>query len=160
MRRDERLHPLSWGHHHGFVFARRLSRAADAPIDAHLQALVTEFWRDDLNPHFTAEERWLVPALEAHGELPLRARLLEEHAALRSAYGRIVQASDAGIGTRELAGFAEALTRHIRFEERELFPAIEALLDGAELDRIGTALAQALPKRDAPIPSLQALFSQ
>ncbi len=48
--------------------------------------------------------------------------------------------------TRQLAEFGTLLRAHVRFEERELFPACEALVDGDVLTRV----AQRAPKGKGP----------
>ena len=107
--RDVRLRGLSSEHHAALVWARRLRRGVDR------EPLAERFARE-LEPHFAVEERWLAPALVDAGQSALATRLLAEHALLR----RLVASEDH-------AAFAEALFAHVRFEERELFPACERL---------------------------------
>lgn len=158
MKRDRRLHPLSWGHHHGLVFASRLSAATARP-NADLGALVDQtraFWDSDLRGHFAAEEALLVPAARASGDSCAKpiARMLEEHARFRA----LLQSAEAepadSARSTALAEFAELLTAHIRFEERELFPQIENALSETAFERVGAALAEALPARTAPLPEM------
>ena len=85
----------------------------------------------ELEPHFRIEEEHLLPALLASGERALVERTLSDHAALR---GHLT-AAEAGQGER-LRAFGAALEAHIRFEERELFPAIEAHVPAEVLDAL------------------------
>lgn len=150
MRRDKRLYALSWGHHHGLVFASRLSAAIGKVANERLVAYVREFWETELTRHFTVEETTLLPA--CHGlnntSLPAFQRMQDEHVLLRSLAARIFAEKDAP----PLAEFVDRLRAHIRFEERELFPQIEAALPEEALERVGAVLAEALPARTTPLP--------
>lgn len=120
MKRDPRLRGLSSEHHQALVLARSLLSAAEG--GRHIENLFTRF-QGELEPHFLAEERWLLPGLEAAGAHALAARTREDHAFL----GATVQAAQRGDREAMLA-FATRLQEHVRFEERVLFPACEELL--------------------------------
>lgn len=79
----------------------------------------------EIDAHFVVEESILLPALRAVGAGELVSRTLEEHAAIREALGR-----------GALGDFSELLTAHVRFEERELFPACEERLPSEVLDAV------------------------
>lgn len=120
MKRSPAFRALSSEHHAGLVLARRALRATPEAV--------AEAWRDvaarfaaELEPHFRAEESWLLPALERLGESGRVRRTLDEHARLRAlVYERAHDAEG-------LRLFAELLQAHIRFEERELFGIAETL---------------------------------
>jgi uncharacterized protein YeaO (DUF488 family) len=112
MKRDPRLHGLSSDHHRALALARAL-RAEGATL-AGVMA--------ELEPHFRIEEDVLLPALDAAGERALADRVREDHAFLRTCPAP--------------AAFAARMADHVRFEERELFPRCEAVLDGAVLDEV------------------------
>lgn len=143
MKRDPRLHALSSEHHHALVLARRATRAAEGrdPDPAEMLAEVRRRFEVELAPHFDVEEQLLLPALAALGERELTAlveRTLEEHRRLRDLVA--ADARPEAIAER-LGDFAALLTAHVRFEERVLFPAAEAHLPAAVLDRIAAATA-------------------
>ncbi len=101
---------------------------------------VAEVWTEvrhrfaaELEPHFRIEEEHLLPALEAVGEAELVARTRKEHRVLREA----VHPEEAGAAA--LKRFGERLERHIRFEERVLFPTAEKVLDDDALQAVGRA---------------------
>jgi len=127
VKRDPRLKGLSSDHHHGLVLARRIATGSVA-LDE-----VRRRFEAELEPHFRTEEERLLPALLAAGERALVERTISDHASLR---GHLT-AAGAGQGER-LAAFGAALEAHIRFEERELFPAIEASVPSEVLDALGT----------------------
>ena len=138
MKRSEALEPLSHDHYEGLRFAAGLRRAQRAGEDAALQAeAVPEFWRAHLVPHFAEEEALVVPVLEG-GAPSLARQLRDEHRAIGALVERIEREPAAWDGP--LGAFADALTAHIRFEERHAFPAAERLADGPTLAQIGAHL--------------------
>lgn len=128
MKRDPRLRGLSSEHHQALVLARALLAAVDAGV--FMEDLASRF-REELEPHFQVEERWLLPGLDAAGAHDLVARTLEDHAFLRSH----VEAAQRG-DPEAMAAFAVRLQEHVRFEERTLFPACEVLLPGELLEAV------------------------
>lgn len=132
MKRHPALAGLSREHHLALALAKR---AKQAMVDASEAA--TTFARK-IEPHFLIEERILLPALEESGQAAQAARTLEEHHALRESADRLAMG-----GIDELRKFGELLERHVRFEERELFPLIESALAQGMLERIGQAIGAA-----------------
>jgi hypothetical protein len=135
MKRDPALVPLSHEHQHALDVALRLRRATADNLDAAL-ARLREFWREEGSEHFDLEERALTPELCARDPrwAPGVERMLAEHVEVRSRADAIAAVEDAH-------ALGELLNRHIRFEERELFPIIEETLSDDELARLGAALA-------------------
>lgn len=124
MRRSQALTELSREHHTALSLAQRARRLAGGGDPAGLAELATTLRRrftDELQPHFAEEEGWLLPALAAAGEAELVARTLAEHAQLTALAERLSEAT-----AEALLAFADALSAHVRFEERVLFPAAEA----------------------------------
>lgn len=118
MRRAERLIDLSREHHGALSLARRLRQVADTPASVEaLATTVAQAWAE-LERHFAEEETDLLSELERFGELGLGARLRAEHLELR----RLARNSAAWA---ILVRFGMLLEAHVRFEERELFPALE-----------------------------------
>lgn len=141
MKRDPSLRSYSEDHHHGLVAARRLGQAAErgAEIDTAVTAYL-DAWRSHILPHFRDEEDLLLPALAAVSgdDDPVIARTQREHVALR----RLARELEVAEGEpRRAAALAAAalLHDHIRFEEAELFPAIEARVSRAALDGLARA---------------------
>ena len=111
-----------------------------------LEEAVSRFldtWTREIQPHFHAEEELLLPefARSVPSDNPLIVRTLTEHVALRRAVRELVLATgeEQQLLAREIG---QALHDHIRFEERVLFPAIEALLEGSRLAELGRLLAE------------------
>lgn len=115
MKRHPHLVPLSREHHAALRLGRQLiAGGACAALRRESGALAA---------HFAEEERSLLPLLETHGRPDLAARLRREHDQLNTLFAAALR------GERE-AEAGQALIAHVRFEERELFPAIEPMFDG------------------------------
>ena len=127
MKRHRKLQDLSREHHSALQLALKAKRAAmsgdQTMVEVTAAACVTAF-RTELNPHFVVEETTLLPLLVAAGEDTLVSQVERDHQALR---GLCVQLQQPDVTS--LLDFAERLTSHVRFEERELFVVLESLLD-------------------------------
>ena len=130
MQRSPDLRALSREHHHALVLARRAvqaaSRGSDQDVIATWSHIRTAF-RQELAPHFAVEEVYLLPALVAAGAVELATRTRRDHDTLR-----FLAAADDDPRAR-LAEFGVMLRQHVRFEERHLFPAAEAVLEPIRL---------------------------
>ena len=139
MKRADALQPLSHDHYEGLHLAARLRKALRADTDlTGWPDEIAAFWREHLVPHFADEEATVLPVLEA-GAPDLASQMTREHAEIE----RLVREIDAS--TDALGTFADALAAHIRFEEREAFPAAERLADAETL----AAIAHHLDRPDA-----------
>jgi len=157
------LKPLSSEHHHALLVAFQLKQAlaghaesAGAPRDlAGLVSLVRRFESQVLRTHTRTEEDVLgtyLTSADMH-------RLQAEHQELI----RLVEAAEGARPPVEqraaLAGFADLLERHVRWEERELFPYAEGHVDPETLATIGgelerrLVLARTEARRVAPRPA-------
>ena len=127
MQRHPVLRNLSSDHHIGLVLARHARQAAEGGVDDQRNAWKTlvDRFNDELEPHFRLEEEVLLPAMQQAGESLLVERTLSEHTELRNLVAENHIAN--------LARFAELLTAHIRFEEKELFERAQQLLDLRQL---------------------------
>jgi hemerythrin-like domain-containing protein len=139
------LVPLSHDHHHGLAIALRLRQGESALLTdgwthdpVRQAAIVAEFYRTDLRAHFAAEEEALFPAMrrEVERTVPLLERLTAEHRTLERDIEALPGVPEAGLPER-LAALGALLERHIRTEERELFPAFEESVSGESAERIG-----------------------
>src|SRR5262245_35656975 len=130
MKRDRRLQGLTSDHHRALVLASRVARGWEQD-GAALAADVRQAFETSLAAHFLVEEELLLPALEAVGLGPLAERTRSDHAAMR----RHLEAAERGDHER-LRELAAVLEEHVRFEERELFPAAEARLPAQVLEAV------------------------
>jgi hypothetical protein len=144
VKRDPALVSLSHDHHQALVVAQKLRRAAP---DA--RAAFLAYWREHGSDHFRQEEEVLLPASARHGDShhPLVATVLCDHVAIRAAAS--------AEAPEELRRLGERLAAHVRLEERELFPLIEATIPAAELAELARSL-QGAPRprpRTRPTPT-------
>jgi hemerythrin-like domain-containing protein len=129
MKRDLRLQGLSSEHHQALVIGRRLRGILR--WSAEDGADLGKRFDDEIDPHFRVEDEVLLPALRDVGAIALVDRTETDHAYLRE------QVVRARAGDAEAArAFGERLWSHVRFEERELFPACETMLPSAVLDEV------------------------
>ncbi len=123
LRRHPSLQPLSRDHHAGLVAAHRLLKATEAAEEQRRAAAeyFLEAWRADIAPHFAEEEELLPPLIRD----PLQVyRMRDEHTVIRDLARRIKAHADSP-SAAVLEALGRKLEVHIRWEERELFPAIE-----------------------------------
>jgi len=104
---------------------------------------VLEFYRDNLVAHFKAEEEVLFPLMrdQVAGCGGMLDQLVRDHEQLRRAMPQL----EAGAGLAKLIfDMGDLLERHIRKEERELFPLFEAHVDAAQADQMSVKLKELL----------------
>lgn len=141
MKRSPELTPLSHDHHQALFVAQRLKRADDAD-DARERFLA--FWRSHGRGHFAIEEDILLPgwiADDADADRNAAARVAAEHLEIRSEARRLMRGG--AVELEELHRLGALLESHVRFEERELFPAIESGLEAGAIARLGEEIAAA-----------------
>ena len=142
MKRDPRLRGLSSDHHHALALARRVAHGcAGGQVTSELVRSVWDAYERQLAPHFAIEEEVLLPALARAGEGARVERTLREHEAMRAQ----LTAAAAGDATA-LAAFATTLAEHVRFEEHELFPALERTASDEVLQKAQARCDQAHPR--------------
>ena len=141
MKRSDALKPLSRDHHGALVVAQQLRRATEA--EPARQSFL-EFWHADGRKHFRVEEEVLLPVWALYGEVDRDAigRMLDDHLWIRREALRAEQSAD-GVTLDELQELGERLAAHVRFEERELFGAIEANLDEEALSDLAVRVIEA-----------------
>jgi len=126
MQRSPALQPLSREHHAALKLALLCERAAISADESAIQHAcrhVLQSYTNELDAHFLHEERTLLPLLSDTPDQPLAERTLEEHRSLRELLNGLRQNSAAA-----LRNFGIILKMHVRFEEQELFPALERRL--------------------------------
>ena len=151
-KRHPSLVPLSREHHHGLLLAFRIKQGLpktrkpnDSPQEQAADAV--RFFKESLAPHFAAEADILFPVIRSMqpDAWLLLDTLLQEHADMQDLVERIDQLeSDSSELPKLLLSFGDILERHIRCEERELFPLYEARVSEAEGTRLEKAIFQAI----------------
>lgn len=120
MKRLPFLLNLSKEHHQALVVAMKLQRGQwrDLDWDAVMASLES---------HFVEEEVLFTPLWQSHTQT-LQLRFEQEHAQLR----RYMQQRPEHLDEDTSHSFGRLLHDHVRFEERELFPALEAIWQATE----------------------------
>ncbi len=142
LKRHASLIPLSHDHHHALVRVFEIRQAIKQGGSLDEQARLNgAFLAEELTPHFAAEERHLVPVLRELEVVDAAAidQLIDEHRQL----ARLATGSDADT----MGQFADLLERHVRREEREIFPACQERIPEERMLEIGTAIAGLRPLR-------------
>ena len=158
-KRHPGLIPLSHDHHHALALALRCRKQALGqmkPIGAEgLRLRASEcltVYATELNSHFEAEERILFPGMSVHvpESEQLIAELVRDHETVRLAIAKLQ--GTAGLG-KVIFDLGDLLERHIRREERELFPMFEQHAATIDADKIAERLANflELARRSRPV---------
>ena len=148
--RHSSLIRLSHDHHHGLALALRCRKQALGQIKpmglAGLRERAQEFrnfFNRNLVLHFRAEEEVLFPRLRVRvpESESIIDQLTRDHDAIRSAMPQLER--DSGLA-KVIFDLGDLLERHIRKEERELFPLLENHLGAMEAEETGEAIRKIL----------------
>jgi Hemerythrin HHE cation binding domain. len=127
IKRHQALLSFSRDHHFGLLLVWKIKQGLDNAVSPdRISDYVLYFFEQDLQQHFREEEELLFPKLPADNALRQRAE--REHAII---YGLVAQLRFDTTNEALLWRFANTLKDHIRFEERELFVAIQQQLGDA-----------------------------
>tara|TARA_R110000868_G_scaffold147888_1_gene369510 strand:- start:1182 stop:1643 length:462 start_codon:yes stop_codon:yes gene_type:complete len=117
-KRHKALQPLSREHHHGLLLSWKIRAGFSKNIEPkRIKVYADWFFETHLIPHFEKEEVHIFTILNEDNDLIKKA--LADHRRLK----RLFTESDDEAKT--LSKIEEELDKHIRFEERVLFPEIQ-----------------------------------
>ena len=147
VKRHPGLVPLSHDHHHALALALRCRKQALGQIKPTgvegLRLRVNEFltlYAAELSSHFEAEEKILFPQMSLH--VPESEQLIEDllldHDTVRLASAKLQATVALG---KVIFDLGDLLERHVRREERELFPLFEQHAEIIGADEIAERLA-------------------
>jgi len=151
--RHPSLIALSHDHHHGLALALRCRKQALGQLKPMgVKGLIEragefrEFFANNLIAHFRAEEEALFPHMRAlaPASAPIIEQLIEDHQQFRAALPQLVD--EAGLA-KLLFDLGDLLERHIRKEERELFPLFERHIGDAAAEAVGAEIKKLLEAR-------------
>lgn len=134
LKRHQALIPLSRDHHTGLLLCWKIRMGFKKGVKEERIADYTGYAFDhQLMPHFRLEEKEIFSCLPEQD--PMRQKAEAQHKEL---YGMASRLKKAGEDTKELLNsFEQALDKHIRFEERQLFMHIQEQLDEEQLEALG-----------------------
>ncbi len=131
VKRSEELAPLSREHHDGLLFVWKIRQGIRKNADAHtIRKYALWYWKEHVKPHFFQEEKILLPYLPDAD--PLGQQLKNEHAQIRE----LVLSLDREAEAETFRILGDLVERHIRWEERTLFPHLEQTLSKEQLQDI------------------------
>ncbi len=136
--RHPALQPFSREHFGGLVIARDLVKASHAGAgERERRSALQRFaaaWADELKPHFDDEERLLGPLI---ADPRLHERLIGEHREIERLAAAAAGQDPGDPPDPDLCARAGRLLHdHIRWEERVLFPMVEADMSQAAAEKI------------------------
>lgn len=129
IKRHAALQPFSRQHHFGLLFSWKIRKgfSKDIPLE-RLTRFAEWFYKNEIEPHFDDEEKFLFPILEPGNALVERA--LKEHRRIKRLF------HDKKDPERSLHRLEEELDAHIRFEERVLFNEIQKVATPEQLAKV------------------------
>lgn len=137
IKRNEHIVILSREHHMGLLFCWKIRQGLKKQADTNrIEKYVAYFWDSHLRQHFREEEDHLFE--KVNDDFCWKA--MQQHREIRALIHQVTGSVPVP-STDMLNQLADCVDAHIRFEERELFPHLEKVLDEQELIRIGAALA-------------------
>jgi hemerythrin-like domain-containing protein len=149
MKRAEALQPLSHQHHNSLMACLLLKKGiARKASQSTLNDFLSKFFREDIEPHFEAEEKHLLPLLDqlkpSYGKI-----LRSDHTLLRVLAARFMNHF---ASFSYLSNFATLLENHIRFEERLVFNFVQEHLNPTAEAELGKKLSVLGAKRCTDYP--------
>ncbi len=134
MKRHPSLVPLSRDHHESLILSRLLQK--DAPAYKGLPSTQDEkreyairHFDSHIKPHFLKEEKLYHSLLHYERLQTHITQVLNDHQLLERLFDNIREAATG----EDLHALGVLLEKHIRFEERELFPLMEIVCTPDEL---------------------------
>ncbi len=131
IKRSKFLAPLSREHHDDLLFSWKIHRglAMGIKLDRIIR-YCNWFYESHLKIHFMKEETALSRIISM--EHPMMFRMLEDHEAIRMKLNMLNEVPTPG----RLEHLARFISRHVRFEEREMFHLIEAIANQDQLKKL------------------------
>ena len=140
IKRSESIVQLSREHHFSLLFCWKIREGIKKGITpSRMMGYVRYFWKVNLEQHFKQEEEILLASLP---EDKMVGRALDEHNAIRESVAALFATPEQEV-VRELERFTGQLEKHVRFEERELFPYLEKTLSASQQQEISERLRSA-----------------
>lgn len=118
LKRVLELQPLSHDHHHGLQLCWKIRTGFSKQVEVErIKKYADWFYRNHLVPHFELEEKYIFTILDKKNELVKQA--LTDHRRLKRLFTQTTNLE------KSLGLIEEELEKHIRFEERVLFPEVQ-----------------------------------
>jgi len=129
LKRHVAIQPLSREHHHSLLLSWKIRRGFSRNVEPErIKKYVDWFFKNHIEKHFQIEEKYVFPVLGPNNELVRMA--LADHRRLVRLF---TEEEDI---PKALSLIEEELQKHIRFEERVLFPEIQKVASPADYHTI------------------------
>ena len=129
LKRVLELQPLSHDHHHGLQLCWKIRTGFSKQIEVErIKNYADWFFTNHLVPHFELEEEYIFTILDPKNELVKQA--LTDHRRLKRLFSQTTDLE------KSLGRIEEELEKHIRFEERVLFPEVQTEATAEQLAEI------------------------
>lgn len=129
IKRHSALIPFSREHHHSLLLGWKIKMGFSKNISPdRIKKYADWFFKNHILEHFEEEEKYIFPILG--NDHPMVKKALADHKRLISLFNEKENIEDS------LKSIKEELEAHIRYEERELFKAIQADATTEELQKI------------------------
>ena len=118
LKRVLELQPLSHDHHHGLQLCWKIRTGFSKQVEVErIKNYADWFFTNHLVPHFELEEKYIFTILDQKNEFVKQA--LTDHRRLKRLFSETTNLE------KSLGLIEEELEKHIRFEERILFPEVQ-----------------------------------
>ncbi len=133
LKRSQEMQILSRDHHYGLLFSRRIKQGVNKKADTlRMKNYVNYFWVQHLKDHFLDEEVLLFNRYDSEESC---VQALKDHQIIVDLIEELNKADHGDYTVYEK--FYTFLDRHIRFEERIVFPHLEKIISESTLSSIG-----------------------
>jgi len=137
IKRNPNIVKLSRDHHASLLFCWKLRQGIKrhAAIDRMVK-YAQFFWTQHFAPHFKEEEEFLFAPVKDDKV----QKAIEDHKRIKSLINELAHL-DSKESSKQLSGLADTVDEHVRYEERVLFPYLEASLSVEQLEIIGAHIS-------------------
>jgi len=141
IKRSEHIVQLSKEHHFSLLFCWKIKTGLKKEVEiSRIVNYINYFWKDHLLPHFQEED-----VLFSAVDNVLVQRAYHEHREINDTI-RSLESSDPERATALVFKIADLVDKHVRFEERELFPYLESAIAEPKLIEIGKKIKDLQPE--------------
>jgi hemerythrin-like domain-containing protein len=142
IKRSEHIIQLSREHHFSLLFCWKVKKGIKKGVTPkRIINYVLYFWKEHLLPHFSEED-----ILFEHVDDELVQRAYDEHHVINNLVMSLGSTNNEEDKLDLVIKIVTLVDEHVRFEERELFPHLEAAIEEPVLINIGKKLFEAQPE--------------
>jgi hemerythrin-like domain-containing protein len=134
--RNKHIVKLSKDHHFTLLFCWKIRNGLKLEVEPkRIASYVSYFWNHHLQRHFWEEESILFSHL---ADASVK-KAIAQHDDIAGQVKYLINSGN--ITSNEVSTLADALDNHVGYEERDLFPHLEKVLSGEQLEDIGKRIA-------------------